>query len=140
MDEYDTPIEQLRPDLQQEQQPPVNYADMMHSMESSQNINSAPSNEYPPHPNIQPSKQYNYPANQRVNSEEVVKDNTYQRDFLYILIPSMILYSLPAQNQLSTLLPSLFSDRKPTFVGHALNASIIALLFIILRNMKIKFN
>ena len=152
MDEYATPIEQIRPDMQNnnqqpQQQIPVNYSDMLQSMETQQNqAQQMQQQEFPPHPIVQSKMPHN--SNMNMNfvqqqSKPQEEENNYsqiQKDIMYILIPSILLYSNPVQNQLLKVLPSLFKEERPTILGNVANGIIIAIVFIGIKNMKVNFS
>ena len=110
MDEYATPIEQIRPDMQNnhQQQVPVNYSDMLQSMETQQNqVQQMQQQEFPPHPVVQSKMPHNANMNmnfvQQQNSQPREEEKNYsqiQKDIMYILVPSILLYSQPVQNHL----------------------------------------
>ena len=151
MDEYSTPVSQLRPDMNEQQT--VNYSDMLQSME--QTSQSAPeqhqSQNYPPPPIVQ--SRNNIPPNHHQIHNQMMMDTSpsqeskedksfsnFQKEAMYILIPSIILYSTQIQNYLLQTVPSLFKDDKPTIIGNIINAGIIALIFYTLKNMKVNFS
>ena len=154
MDEYATPIEQIRPEMnnnQSSQQPPINYSDMLQSMESQQQqqqVQQVPNQEYPPHPIVQSKNPHhanmnmNYhqqQSNPQTNNEEK-QFSQVQKDVMFILIPSILLYSNQVQSQLLKILPSLFKEEKPTILGNVINGFIIAIIFIGMKSMKINFS
>lgn len=151
MDEYSTPISQIRPEMSEQGQN-VNYSDMLQSMEqapsSNEHVQAAPN--FPPPPVVQSRNNMN-PHHQQMhmmmNNEHPKEENNettnipdLQKDIMFILIPSIILYSIPVQNYILRTIPSLFRDDKPTIIGNIMNAGLIAFIFIALKNMKIKFN
>jgi hypothetical protein len=163
MDEYATPIDQIRNDMppgdqSANQQIPANYSDLLQTMEShSQGQPQQMSNQnqmmshgdFPPPPMVQ-SK---IPMHSGMNPNFITHSNQppqeqqsgtnisqLQKDFMYIVVPSILLYSTPIQNHLLRVLPSLFKDEKPSIVGNIVNASLIAFVFIALKNMKINFS
>lgn len=151
MDEYATPIEQIRPDIQnnnqQQQQVPVNYSDMLQSMETQQNqAQQMQQQEFPPHPVVQSkmpqnaNMNMNFVQQQTQHHEEEKNYSQIQKDMMYILIPSILLYSNPVQNQLLKILPSLFKEERPTILGNVVNGIIIAFVFIGMKNMKVNFS
>ena len=145
MDEYATPIEQIRPDMNQQQQQPINYSDMLQSMETQQQqVQQIQQQEYPPHPIVQSKMPHNgnmnfAQQNQKSNDHETQLPDI-QKDIMYILIPSILLYSGPVQAQILKILPSLFKEEKPTILGNVINGLIIAIIFVGMKNMKIKFS
>ena len=157
MDEYSTPLTQLNNDQpsHSSSQPPINYSDMLQSIESQkQNQHTMPPEQqqqhqdYPPPPVVQSRLPMNAnmnfitPQNQNIKSDDNNDANMsqFQKDIMYILIPSIILYSNPIQNHMLRIIPSLFKDEKPTIIGNILNGSIIAFLYIALKSMKINFS
>ena len=149
MDEYSTPIEQIRPEMiNHQQQDPINYSDMLQSMESHQSqAQQVQHQEFPPHPIVQSKMPHNVNMNidhlqhRTQHSPQEEKNYTQmQKDIMYILIPSILLYSNPVQTQLIKILPSLFKEDKPTILGNVLNGIIIATLFIGMKNLKIDFS
>lgn len=156
MDEYSTPIEQIRPDMKLEnnQQIPVNYSDLMQTMESHKNVQQMPesspqihSNEYPPPPMVQSRNHMHTNLNpnfvtpkEHLDVSSPDKMNILQKDVMFILIPSIILYSTQIQNHIFRVIPSLFKDDKPTMIGNIFNGIIISFVFIGLKNMKINFS
>ena len=152
MDEYATPIEQIRPDMQnnqqQQQQSPINYSDMLQSMESQQQQvqQIQQHQEFPPHPVVQSkmppnaNMNMNFVQQQPQSHEEEKNFSQIQKDIMYILIPSILLYSNPIQNQMLKILPSLFKEEKPTILGNVVNGAIIAIIFTGIKNMKINFS
>lgn len=155
MDEYATPIEQIRPEMNShsggQEQVPVNYSDMLQVMEQQKQHQSMgeqqmPQQDYPPPPIVQsrmpPQAHMNMNFIQPKKEEpEKSTDNMsqMQKDVMYILIPSIILYSTPIQTHLLRLVPSLFKDDKPSIVGNIVNGAIIAMVYVGLKNMKINF-
>ena len=152
MDEYSTPIEQIRPDMNtnnQQNQPVVNYSDMLQSMETQQQDNSQiQQQEFPPHPIVQSKIPHNANMNmnyvqqkqQPSNTEDNNNMSQIQKDMMYILIPSILLYSNQVQAQILKVLPSLFKEEKPTILGNVVNGLIISIIFIGMKNMKIDFS
>jgi len=156
MDEYSTPIEHIRSDMQPaESQPPLNYSDMLQSMETQKYSNNfinesqqQNNQEYPPHPVVQSRIQNNMNRNPNFVQQDTTKIvhnndnnmNQMQKDIMYILVPSILLYSSPIQNHLMKLVPSLFKDEKPSIIGNIVNGAIIAIIFTALKNMKINFS
>lgn len=152
MDEYATPIEQIRPDIQNNQQQqqniPVNYSDMLQSMEThQQQPQQMQQQDYPPHPIVQSKIPHNANMNmnyvqpqQHHHQDEEKNYSQIQKDIMYILVPSILLYSHPVQNQLLKVLPSLFKEDKPTILGNVVNGVIIAMIFVGMKNMKINFS
>ena len=150
MDEYSTPIEQLRPDMNDQQQNPVNYADMLQTMERSQapvqqmqpQMHEQP--QYPPPPMVQSRAPTNphtgFVTQNTKQPEEIEQSPNFQKEFIYLFLPAVVLYSNPVQAQLLNAIPSLFRDEKPTILGNIFNAGIITLIFILMKNMKVKFN
>jgi len=149
MDEYSTPIEQIRPEMNnnQQQQIPINYSDMLQTMENQQqNVQQVHQQEYPPHPVVQSKMPHN--ANMNMNFVQQQQQTTdedkqlpqIQKDIMYILIPSILLYSGPVQSQILKCMPSLFKEEKPTILGNIINGLIIAIIFVGMKNMKINFS
>jgi len=163
MDEYATPIDQIRndiapPDLirnQPHDSPAANYSDLLQTMESHQQApqqmqQQVAQNDFPPHPIVQS----NMPINRGMNpnfmssntthtkqdSENMSNMSQLQKDFMFIVVPSLVLYSSTVQNHLLRVLPSLFKDDKPSIVGNIANAAVIAFVFLALKNMKINFS
>ena len=151
MDEYETPIESIRqPD---NQGPPMNYNDMLQTMETNGGHTHEPvQSNFPPNPIVQsrnpmqqnPNMNMNFvPHQTQVKSEDNEQNNSLsnmQRDFLFIVIPAVIIYSSQIQNVLVRSVPSMFRDEKPTLIGNLLNAGLIALCYVLIKNMKINFN
>lgn len=150
MDEYATPIEQIRPDINtnQQQQNPINYSDMLQSMETQQQqASQMQQQEFPPHPIVQSKMPHNANMNmnfvqQRTDTETAENSNIpqIQKDIMFILVPSILLYSNQVQSHLLKLLPSLFKEERPTILGNVINGLIIAGVFITMKNMKINFS
>ena len=148
MDEYATPINEIRPDIQANQQQPINYSDMLQSMETNQQQpQQIQQQDFPPHPIVQSKMPHsakmnmNFVQQQQSHSNEEEKNYSHiQKDIMYILIPSILLYSQPIQNHLLKVLPSLFKDDKPTILGNIVNGIIISIIFIGMKNMKINFS
>ena len=158
MDEYSTPLTQLQNDQPSHSgsQPPINYSDMLQSIESqkqSQHTTMPPEQQpnqvdYPPPPIVQsrlpmntnmnfitPAQQHNV----KMDDNNDANMSQFQKDIMYILIPSILLYSTPVQNHMLRLIPSLFKEDKPTIIGNILNGSIIAFIYIALKSMKVNF-
>ena len=153
MDEYATPIDQIRPDLnnQQPQQqapqqaPQGNYSDMLQSMETQQQVQQYQQpNEFPPHPVVQskmnPNSHMNFGQQPSQHREDEQQTPQIQKDIMYILIPSILLYSSPVQAHILKILPSLFKEERPTILGNIVNGLVISIVFVGLKNMKIKFS
>ena len=164
MDEYATPIDQIRNDMPQEhqgnqQQMPMNYSDLLQTMESHQQNPMQQQSmqqqgqqmhgEFPPPPMVQSKMPMHSGINpnfithgQQSQQQESQGNNMsqLQKDFMYIVVPSIILYSTPVQNHLLRIIPSLFKDEKPSIVGNIVNGAVIALIFIALKNMKVNFS
>ena len=166
MDEYSTPIEQLRNDMPPAEQPGnqqmnVNYSDLLQTMESHQqgqmphpqqqmqNQQQMVQGDFPPPPMMQSKMPMNAGLNpnfitqhQQPSQEQQSNTNMsqLQKDFMYIVVPSIVLYSTPIQNHLLRMIPSLFKDEKPSIIGNIVNGTIIAFVFIALKNMKINFS
>lgn len=157
MDEYSTSISQIRPDISEQSN--INYSDVLQSMEQNSQTQQVQENvqQYPPPPIVQskndvtqmqvlpPHQQmHNIMTQQHPIQEQNIEENTnisqVQKDFLYLVVPSILLYSNQIQSHLLRTMPSLFKDEKPTIIGNILNASIIAIIFIGLKNMKVQFN
>ena len=151
MDEYETPIESIRqPDNQAQ---PMNYNDMLQNMETNGGHMHEPiQSNYPPNPIVQSRNPMQQNHNMNMNfvpqQTQVKSDDTeqytslsnMQRDFLFIVIPAVIIYSSQIQNVLVRSVPSMFRDEKPTLIGNLLNAGLIALCYVLIKNMKINFN
>ena len=151
MDEYATPIEQIRPEMNsnQPQQQPINYSDMLQTMESQQQQpQQVQQHEFPPHPIVQSKMPHNANMNMQYNQQQSNQPQNnedqqlpqIQKDVMYILIPSILLYSNPVQAQILKFLPSLFKEERPTILGNVVNGLIIAIVFIGIKNMKINFS
>ena len=145
MDEYETPIEQLRPDIKTNQDSSMNYNDMLQSIETQQQVHK--NTEFPQHPIVQSRAPHNPHMNMNFvehKKENIVSNDTQmtqiQKDIIYILVPSILLYSMPIQTHITRVLPSLFKDDKPTILGNIVNGLIIACVFVGLKNMKINFS
>jgi len=168
MDEFSTPINQIRPDINEKNN--TNYSDMLQNIEHQNNnqpqeqqnqMNYPPQEQqnqmnYPPPPIVQSKNELFEQQNNYTNLHNQIlekplhniKDDNIQqthisamqKDFLYLVIPSIILYSTSIQNYLIRSIPSLFKEEKPTIIGNVINASIVAFIFITLKNMKIHFN
>jgi hypothetical protein len=152
-DEYSTPIEQIRPDIKPEQQQSINYSDLLQTMEHQQQHNqqyvmSEQQPDYPPHPIVQSRLPMQANMNQNFIQEQKHYEkpadtnnmSQIQKDIMYILIPSIVLYSVPFQNHMLRIIPSLFKDDRPTIIGNVVNGCLIALVFTALKNMKINFS
>ena len=102
--------------------------------------------EFPPHPIVQSkiptnaNMNMNFVQQQSQPREEEKNFSQIQKDIMYILIPSILLYSNPVQTQLLKIIPSLFKEDKPTILGNVVNGIIIAMIFIGMKNMKINFS
>ena len=163
MDEYSTPLEQIRPELGNSDQSSINYADLLQTMETNPNGNMPniqhPENsdqqlrQFPPPPIVQsmnnPHQQFNHSQQNFISDTKSndVDDSTnsdnmslLQKDFMFILLPSLLLYSSSFQNQIMKSIPSLFKEDRPTLIGNIFNASVIALIFVLIKNMKVQFN
>lgn len=157
MDEYSTPLNQIRPELSEQSN--MNYSDVLQSMEQQQQQpqpQQMSEPQYPPPPIVQSRNEMNQmqqPTHHQIhqimsqqhpqveqNKETEANMSQIQKDFIYLVVPSILLYSTPIQNHLLRTIPSLFKDEKPTIIGNIINASIIAIIFIGLKNMKVQFN
>jgi len=151
MDEYETPIESIRQNDQQSQ--PINYNDMLQTMESNGgHTHEQGQSNFPPNPIVQSRNPVQQGQNMNMNfvnpqnqakAEEPdsnISLSNMQRDFLFIIVPSVIIYSSQIQSVLIRSIPSMFKDDKPTVIGNVMNAGLIALCFILIKNMKINFN
>ena len=101
-------------------------------------------NEFPPHPVVQskmnPNSHMNFGQQPSQHREDEQQTPQIQKDIMYILIPSILLYSSPVQAHILKILPSLFKEERPTILGNIVNGLVISIVFVGLKNMKIKFS
>ena len=150
MDDMSTPIDQLQPN-----ENPQDYQDVLTKMQDappphynqpSVHQISPPSIQTMKHPvqnpyNVQQYSQYRMPNHdaQYVSSSRNTTFNMdgAQRDFVYVTIVCMLLYSDVFQQTALRNIPALFRDSKPTVVGTVVNGALAGILYVVFKNVSI---
>ncbi len=144
-DEMQTPIEALHgnneQDNYQEQLRGVQQTNMRTQMEPTTQVNQQQF--VPMNPPVVQSRNNMYmfpeePSNTKRNVE-ASNMNDKQREFILIVVICSILYSMPVQEQIKKVMPTLYNTTYPTIVGTVLNGALIGGMFYVLKNVNVSF-